>query len=585
MNTSRVPARLIALAALVSVAPVGALTVTRPVPGDTIAAGTDFATTVVGDAWDMSNVQDIALAESGNLAAQSIAGGRYSGISTSNDPGMYALHPGLNGTINLSRGQRSPIDTATFRQFTIKIRHTDGSGGTLVAQQPLQVFFFPTGDNSQFGQSSFHNLAPNQWNILSFDMLPDSMVFSSPVPSWTTSAQVRGFRVDPTAVGTNVRAEIDWIRLTAAPTAAQKFLVQWTDSATTGPYTITAIDTDGATFVVANGIANATSFLADFSMLAPGDYTVQVDRTGASSQSTVGALHISYPPQITLLTPSARGDQSSNFALIDRHNPWGPIEATDVLSTANVTNVSYTNPAGSLSARPTTGDSRVSWVVQPPGIDAARYRSLCITMQVFGPRNIGAGSVARVFWGPTAASLAISDDIIVEEGTNEYCLEDMSTIQKDPTSPAINWTGTVGAFRLDPHEFAPSPSCSGTPTPENCRDFRIDSVILSPFSRADRTFTFQWILADPDAAIGLDISFELDPDRNPSNGNSIAIANTVAGTTPGYLTWTAPGSVPDGVYYVRVTANDGLNSVSQYSSGPLIVAQPGDVIFRNGFNY
>jgi hypothetical protein len=158
-------------------------------------------------------------------------------------------------------------------------------------------------------------------------------------------------------------------------------------------------------------------------------------------------------------------------------------------------------------------------------------------------------------------------------------------VPRDPTSPNIPWSGTLGAFRLDPHEFPPGAACSGTPTPDNCRDFRVDSVILSPFARADRSYALRWTLADPDASSSLGLSFELDPDRNPANGNAIAIANTTANTGAGALIWIAPPSVPDGLYYVRVTASDGVSSVSQYSTGPLLVAQPGDLIFRNGFDY
>src|SRR5689334_20833937 len=60
-------------------APANALTVTAPPAGSsTISAGNDFATQVIGDAWDMSNPQDVDTDESTNLTAQTFSGGLFS---------------------------------------------------------------------------------------------------------------------------------------------------------------------------------------------------------------------------------------------------------------------------------------------------------------------------------------------------------------------------------------------------------------------------------------------------------------------------------------------------------------------------
>src|SRR5690606_29222912 len=108
--------------------------------------------------------------------------------------------------------------------------------------------------------------------------------------------------------------------------------------------------------------------------------------------------------------------------------------------------------SGSFAGRPTSGDPGVVFASAPHGIDANLYRTLCFTLQIEGGRDIGAGSVARVFWGSDFSHMSTSQDIIIDEGLNEYCVEDMASIPVVSGS-LIPWSGTVALLRLDPHEF------------------------------------------------------------------------------------------------------------------------------------
>src|SRR3954468_8730116 len=61
-----------------------ALVVTSPGAGSSaIAAGDDYATQVIGDAWDMNNADDIDADESVNLASQTYASGYFTATDTS----------------------------------------------------------------------------------------------------------------------------------------------------------------------------------------------------------------------------------------------------------------------------------------------------------------------------------------------------------------------------------------------------------------------------------------------------------------------------------------------------------------------
>src|SRR4051812_19551980 len=121
-------ARMCALGALFFARAVfAALTVTSPGAGSsTIAAGNDFATQVIGDAWDMKNAQDIDTDESASLNSQTFSGGVFSATDPEAVGGCaLAFFPMFMGygtqTVAVARGQKFAIDTSVYRYFTMKI--------------------------------------------------------------------------------------------------------------------------------------------------------------------------------------------------------------------------------------------------------------------------------------------------------------------------------------------------------------------------------------------------------------------------------------------------------------------------------
>jgi len=245
-------------------------------------------------------------------------------------------------------------------------------------------------------------------------------------------------------------------------------------------------------------------------------------------------------------------------------------------------NVSYSNPAGSFSGRPTNNDPE--FIMQTTGhtIDASYYRSACFTLEVFGTRSVGSGGIARLFWGVTSSSVSTTTDIILNSGLVEYCLPDLADASAVPLiagSPQP-WAGNLGYFRMDPDEYTPPNGCS---TPQTCHDVRLDSIILAPFAEAVPAYTIQWNIADPDySGSGGSITILLDPDRTFGNGNDTPIATLPFATGAGQYDFVDIDSAPDGTYHVIVLADDGRNAVAQYGGGPLIIHN--DVIFRDGFD-
>ena len=568
-----------ALAVIASPAVFATLTITAPPVGSsTISAGNDYATQVIGDAWDMNNPQDIDTDESVGQSSQSISGGVFSIVDGSSgcNTGFFPLFMGYGSqTVTTARGPLFPIDTTVYRYLTMKIKATGGA-----VPQTTQILFFQDGDGTGAASSYANNqsLAPNQWSYLTWDLYTQTS--SQP---WTALPHVEGIEVVP-CNGGSPNIQVDWIRLTAPTSAGQSYTVAWTDSGTPTSYTITAVDPDGARYQFASGISG-TSYSADFSRLAPGNYQIEVKRADNSAALSNGVVHVNFVPQVNISAPSVRGEQSKSYAITAQGGQWAvPMSATDFRSVVDFTNVTYSNPSypGSFSGRPTNSDPE--FIMQTTGhpIDANLYRSACFTQEVFGARSIGLGSVARLFWGPNTNTVGVSTttDIILGNGLVEYCLPDLADVSRVPlvSGSPTPWAGNMNYFRMDPDEWTPAGGCN---TPQTCHDVRLDSIILAPFATANPAYTIQLTITDPDYVAGGSIQIFLDPDKTFGNGNEIGIA-TVPYTIGSY-TLVADQHVPNGTYNLVLLADDGSNAVAQYAGGK-IVTNNADVIFRNGFD-
>ena len=559
-------------AALMSFTGVAAAQITVNEPngvGDVVAEGIDFAGQELGSRWDMETASDVILADTLQISQENFSGGIYSGVSNGGDPQFFLTFQGvISSVLTLDSGQRNPIDPDKYRYFTARVRYSNSDGGTLGQSQPFNVYFYRD-DRSiaegTFGCTSLVSVPSDSWQIVTVDLWNSAC--AGQAMTWRDFPSIKGFRVDPTTRA-NVRFEYDWIRLTAEGTAAQNKTVTW--SGGSAPYTVQAVDTDGAVLNLVDGVIG-TSTLADFSTLPPGDWSVRVSGGGQSGTSG-GPVTVNAAPQFNFTQPDLRGDEANSYAHAVVGNPWGPIEAADVELTRNISNVSYANPTGSITGTSDpspdinvdpTGDPYILWQ-GAASIDTERYRLLCYTLEVEGPRDIGAGSVARILYGnDTSVPFATSDDIIVQEGLNEYCIGDLRNIQLEGDLPH-DWFGAMRFIRLDPLEF---------PTPKN---FRVDEFLLSPFDTANPSFVFRWTDDDPDDNATIDLL--LDQDRTPDNGNETLIVSGLDENdgADDYV-WNVPNGTPNGVFQVLARLDDGRNVTFRYAEGPLQVGAASSV--------
>ena len=556
-----------------------ALSVTQPTAATVVVAGDDYATQVLGNAWDMNDSVDIETQESLNVTSQSFGSGIYSGVTTAADANVYPLFEGQLSSINLSRGARFPVDTSRYRYLTMKMKATQPGAPTEFSR----VVFYQV--NGTFGLGSYHALPNNAYFIFTNDML--TQIDGTSPHQWTDFPQVTGLRIDPATPGgaftTGSQFSIDWIRLTAPATPSQKTTVQWTDAGAPGgsTYDLIAIDAGGTTFGLGNAGA-VTAFPADTSFLPPGQYSIQVVRHNSAVSGTSATFRINAPAQVAVTAPSVRGDQSRAFAPTVVGNPWGPMDAADFSNVLNFTNVSYAAPAGSFSGRPTNNDPGLIFNLGGHPIDTSIYRSVCFTLEVFGVRSVANGSVARLFWGNSPAALTTSQDIVLDDNLNdtlasEYCIPDLAAVPLEPNPNGGNWSGTKSVFRLDPDEFTPPGGCT---TKDTCHDVQLNSLVLAPFAQANPGYTFMWTLNDADNA-SVTLQLALDPDTNPANANEFIIDTQPATNGNGSFAWSGLPSVPNGSYHVLARVDDGINIVEQYAGGVIVVTS--DVIFQDGF--
>lgn len=574
------PLGLTILIGLVAVPPAWSLTVTAP-ENTVVAAGRDYATEVLADPWDFDGPGDIDIFELRDLTDPTFSGGVLRATTTGPDSNIWMIFQGVPSALNLTRGALNPIDNSRYTHLSLKMRLSNNDSSELPGSNRKTNAFFYEDENAipdgRFGFTSFLTFPDNQWHIVSIDLTDPDNIGNNSNFLWTDFPQIEGFRIDPSGALAGVDVELDWARLTRDPGAETEVTVSWTDAS--APVDIFAVDDDDASLLLAQDVAG-NSAAVRLAGLAPGEYRIEVD-DGTGRQSSPGVVTVNAPPRLLFEQPDVRGADDQAYGAAINGNDWQSLDSGDIDRVINVTSLDFANPSGTLYGRPTSNDPTIVFFT-PDAVDADLYRAVCYTLEIAGPRNIGAGSVARLFWGDSLSNLFTGDDIVVQAGVNEYCIGDMRDLPLEGGSTG-DWQGTPQWFRLDPHEFPLNGGCPGSGSPEQCRDFRLHSITLAPFDSATPEFTLEWSAVD--IAPGSEIDLLLDPDRNPDNGNEVVIATDIAAQTSGSLNFDfATLGVSSGEYWVLGIISDGINSNQRYSGGPLRLAgMVDDAIFSDGF--
>lgn len=581
------------------------ITVTAPSAETRIAEGRDYATYELANRWDMTCPDwigapnfpgdpiwdafftcDLVVSKSRCVTNEIFTSGIYAARSTNTcnnanvpDANLIFVSPGPVAGVELSNGRIYPIDTSTYRHFTVKVRTTNTG-----SNQPGMVFFQTSADASDpIGRAGFKTIAPGDWQIITFDMINDINIGGNATLTWDGQDTVIGFRLDPTP-NNNINFEIDWARLTTdadSPMAPDSsLLVEWTASGIGGgsTFTITAIDDDGAEFVLAESLGSAVrSAIVDLSKLAPGAYAIEVSSGGTSDQSGFHAL-VNHAPELHITQPDKLGDESRDFASDVLGNPWGPMDTADIITDndgqTNLQNILFDNGellADAPDAGLNPGDPRMTFEMSET-LDSDFYRMLSYEFELEGEPG-QTGSVARIHWGtdpkPIPIPDTVSDDIRVRAGMNTYVVGDMHEVP-DKDGFINQWQGQITNLRFDPHEV------------NDTRFIVFRSMRIRPFDTSTGNYLIEWDLIDensPNDTLLLNLYF--DEDRNPDNANDTLIIGNldVSNGLSNYL-WNTDG-LPEDVVEIRAEVSDGFNTVSRYASGPLSIID--SLIFTDGF--
>ena len=431
-------------AAAISFTNPGALTVT-------VDAGDDFATTVLGDAWDMNTDHDISYEIGFNNISTSngLWSGTYSGVDqASGTPATGYVFPLFQGFSSPLAGQfsqelafnkfggqdRFAINAAKYTRLSYRM-----SVSPRTINSPLAVYwttakpvtwpnttnYFANTDACQ-GSNTFFPW--NGWHLYNFDLTQANGAPAARAGAW--QGLVRGLRIDPSTAGaTGTQVKIDWIRL-SDPTSAPTIAIPWN---TTGVGTSDRVDlyvadnaagTDAAP--IAYGLAaSAGKYDLPTSILPPGQHYFQLRLQDGSQQNGcsitksvsawIGPLTIATKPIITFAKPSKTS--GADYATTELGQPWEMTSSADIVTPGlpypqYLTNVSFSD--GIFSAKgviipPQTETDAQFWLRVDPNrpINSTRYHYFTVRLKVDLPAGkdlnwaIAHGWGGRVIWWNT----------------------------------------------------------------------------------------------------------------------------------------------------------------------------------------
>jgi hypothetical protein len=239
--------------------------------------GEDYATSVLGNPWNMDGPEDVQLAASSGITNVSFDGEMHA-TNTNADPNVTVLYNTNNAT---------PIDTSKFRYFTYRLR-VDGPFD--MALGSVARLFWTSGPwLDAFTATTTRDIlvwaGTNSYTIdlATLSAAPDGGLEATGAAEIWTAAHKRILRLDPHEFSTARTFHIDDIKLTAKPVSLGTYTVRFTGSDADGdPTTVTLYwDTDlnpwnGRTAIASVAIG-AGQYLWNTAGLSPGEYYIYAE--------------------------------------------------------------------------------------------------------------------------------------------------------------------------------------------------------------------------------------------------------------------------------------------------------------------
>jgi hypothetical protein len=557
----------------------------------TVGEGDDFATTVLGDPWDMNEQTDVMLWNDFPNATIN------SGVFSYNVPptfwaGVPLLMPSGNQVDVGKIGVLYPIDTALYHWLSFRIKQPANSNVAVIWNFGRAVT-----DDAHV----YIPVTTSEWQTYVIDLRTYS---TGRMGSWT--GQVTGLHLLSNAPSGSL-VSIDWARLTADNPANNSLNILWSglSSGTVDFYLDTASSGCNGALIHAETSAQASgSFVwgnsskdtASPANFAPGTYYVCA-KSGGSIVYSGGQVTINQAPIFRFTKPSFTG--GPDYAT-DIGNPWDMNDATDLFSTQGGT-ASFSNGILAFVVPSNQKDPQIFLNVPDSiPIDSARYHYLTYKLWVNYPYlyYTDRSQFGRIYWGETDIQ-AQSQLIYVFPGWQTYSV-DLRTIPL--TGLVRSWTSANwNRFRLDPISNLYGLNVT----------FYLDDVKLTADETADTYADIQWQMTDPDTSVTT-ATLYYDTDQSGLNGTLFATLTLTNGArltqvvsplintnssiqrtgeltptvflplvvfnyhspcTGACYTWDTT-TVLAGTYYLYACLDDGHNQACRYSETPLIINHP-----------
>ena len=376
--------------------------------GDIVPAGDDFATTVLGDAWDMNQRSDIYRAM--NMTNVSFSGGIFEGTTTSNDTYIWLMHQGYPAANNINPhcGLVNPINAGRYHHLSFQMYRSLENSNV-----PIRIYWYKAGDEFT-GQPSGRSkplVAGAGWRLYQMDLANPSNVEAG-----TWSGNITGLRIDPSSTSDtsvrNVLVQLDWVRLTAGA-LAPSYEIRWLTSDPNQVSTLTLISIEGsdpgraqsilATDILAN---QQNSYTWPVSPFPPGNYYLQA--------------HI-----------------GNDYAGVVRGQPWDMSQPDQIAASWNT---SLTQTAEGYSFTALTGDPAFALSIDPDHpINAGLYTQLTIRMYSSG------NNFLNFYWTPMGGGQwsGYSRYLNTSAGWHTY------TLSLPAMTAAGSWSGLIKELRVD----------------------------------------------------------------------------------------------------------------------------------------